>query len=116
MRVLLDANLLSRRIGEALRERGHDVRAVAAESDLEGLDDGAVLELATEDARILVTRNSRDFPPLARVWAESGREHAGVILVWSLTHRQFGEIAEGVQAWFEEIPEQERWRGLVVSI
>ena len=116
MRVLLDANLSPGRIGDPLRERGHNVRALAAEPDLEGLDDEPVLELATQDERILVTRNSRDFAPLTRRWSEAGREHAGVILIWSFTHRQFNEIVHGVDHWFGEYPNPQHWRGLVVAI
>jgi hypothetical protein len=116
VRVLLDANLSPGRVGDPLRERGHNVRALAAEPDLEGLDDEPVLELATQDERILVTRNSRDFAPLTRRWSEAGREHAGVILVWSFTHRQFNEIVHGVDHWLAEYPNPQNWRGLVVGI
>ena len=116
MRVLLDANLSPRRVGDPLHERGHNVRALAAEPDLEGLDDEPVLELATQDERILVTRNSRDFAPLTRRWSEAGREHAGVILIWSLTHGQFNEIVHGVDDRLGEYPNPQDWRGLVVAI
>lgn len=116
MRLLLDANLSSRRIGGPLREQGHDVRGVADESGLDGLDDESVLELATQDGRILITRNSRDFAPLCRIWAEAGRDHSGVILIWSLSQRQYGEIVCGVERWLEEIPNPSAWRGTVVSL
>ncbi len=116
MRLLLDANLSPRRVGESLRARGHDVRALATEAELEGLDDEPVLEFATQEARILVTRNSRDFAPLTRRWSEAGREHTGVILIWSLTHRQFEEIVEGVDRWLVRYPDPQSWRGLVVAI
>lgn len=116
MRLLLDANLSSRRIGGPLREQGHDVRGVADEPDLEGLDDESVLELATQDERILITRNSRDFAPICRIWAEAGRDHAGVILIWSLSHRQYGEIIRGVERWLDEIPNAATWRRTVVSL
>lgn len=116
MRLLLDPNLSSKRIGDSLREHGDDVRALAAEPDLEGLDDEPVLELATTDQRVLITRNSRDFAPITRRWAEGGREHAGVILIWSFTHRQFNEIVDGAQQWLEQHPDADHWRGLVVSI
>jgi len=116
VRLLLDANLSAKRIGATLVARGHDVRALAAESALEGLEDELVLELATSDARVLVTRNSRDFAPIARRWAEAGREHAGLILIWSLGHRQFSEIVAGVERWAAEVPSEEAWRGLVVSL
>lgn len=116
MRLLLDANLSSRRIGGPLREQGHDVRGVADEPDLEGLDDESVLELATRDERILITRNSRDFAPICRIWAEAGRDHAGVILIWTLSHRQYGEIIRGVERWLEQMPRAAAWQGTVVSI
>ena len=63
MRLLLDANLSSKRIGDPLGEQGHDVRGLATEPDLEGLDDERVLELATTDGHISITRTSRDFAP-----------------------------------------------------
>jgi hypothetical protein len=116
VRVLLDANLSPGRVGDPLRELGHNVRALAAEPDLEGLDDEPVLELATQDERILVTRNSRDFAPITRRWPEAGREHAGVILIWSFTHRQFNEIVHGIDHRLGQYPNPRDWRGLVVAI
>lgn len=116
MQLLLDANLSSRRIGGPLREHGHDVRGVADEPDLEGLDDEPLLELATRDERILITRNSRDFAPICRAWAEAGRDHAGVILIWTLSHRQYGDIIGGVERWLDELPTADVWRGIVVSL
>jgi hypothetical protein len=38
---------------------------------------------------VLITRNSRDFAPIAREWAEARRSHAGLILIWTLDHSQF---------------------------
>lgn len=116
MRLLLDGNLSSRRIGGPLREHGHDVRGVADELDLQGLDDESVLEVATRDGRILITRNSRDFAPVCRLWAEAGREHAGVMLIWSLSHHQYGQIIRGVERWLEQMPEAAAWPGTVVSL
>jgi hypothetical protein len=77
LRLLLDANLSPERIGSALEERGHDVLSLAADTALGALDDPQVLELAAQEDRILVTRNSRDFAPLLREWAEADRHHAG---------------------------------------
>ena len=116
MRLLLDANLSGKRIGTPLAERGHDVRALGGDADLEGLQDQLVVELATVGRRVLVTRNSRDFAPIARRWAEAEREHAGMILIWSLSHRQFAEIVAGVERWAAEVPSEEAWRSLVVSL
>ena len=116
MRLLLDANLSAKRIGKPLTDRGHDVRAIAEEPDLDGLDDESVLALAAAAERVLVTRNSRDFAPLCRSWAEAGQEHAGVILIWTLSHHQFFEIVTAVDHWLTEVPRDEDWRGLVVSV
>lgn len=116
VRLLLDANLSMKRIGLPLTERGHDVRGIADEQDLEGLDDASVLELAAAEGRILVTRNSRDFAPLCRLWAEAGREHAGVILIWTLSHSQFAEIVAAVYRWLDDLPTADDWHGLAVSI
>lgn len=113
---MLDANLSSARIGEPLRNQGHDVRGASGEPGLEGLDDEPLLALAAQERRILITRNSRDFAPICRAWAESRRQHAGVILVWSLSHRQYGEIIRGIEHWLSEIPSAGDWRGLVVAI
>lgn len=116
MRLLLDANLSARRIGPPLREQGHDVRGVADEPALEGVDDESILELAAGDDRILLTPNSRDFAPICRALAEAERDHAGVILIWTLSQRQYGEIVRGVEGWFRAIQDAAGWRGIVVSI
>ena len=113
---MLDANLSPRRIGAALRAAGHDVLALAEDASFEGLDDPLVLELAASQQRVLVTRNSRDFAPLAREWAEAHRQHAGLILIWTLDHSQFDEIIAGVERLRGQWPEQERWRDLVVAL
>jgi predicted nuclease of predicted toxin-antitoxin system len=115
VRLLLDANLSPRGIATALRSTGHDVVALAADPAFEGLEDPLVLELAAAQGRVLVTRNSRDFAPLAREWAEAGRHHHGLILIWTLDHSQFAAIVEGVERHLERWPEQEQWRDLVVA-
>ncbi len=97
MRLLLDANLSPRAIAAKQRKAGHDVLALAEDATVEGLPDPPVLELATSEQRVLITRNSQDFAPLARLWAEAGHSHAGIILIWTLDHSQFAEILAGVQ-------------------
>ena len=112
---MLDADLSPKRLGGLLTAAGHDVRALAAEVELEGLEDEQVLELATQDGRILVTQNSRHFAVLSRIWAEGGREHAGIILIWSLSQRRFSRLAEGIGVLCRLEPDQSAWRGRVVS-
>jgi hypothetical protein len=116
VRLLLDAHLSEEKIGALVADRGHDVCALGGDADLETLEDELVLELATAERRVLVTRNSRDFAPIAHRWAEADRDHAGVILIWSLRHRQFAEIVAGIERWASEVPSEEAWRGLVVSL
>lgn len=115
MRLLLDANLSGRGIGGPLRAAGHDVRALQEEPELDGLDDPDVLALAAAEGRIVVTRNSRHFAPLARVWAEGGRSHAGLILIWTLDHSRFEEIVAGIERCLAERPEQDDWLDLVLA-
>jgi predicted nuclease of predicted toxin-antitoxin system len=115
LRLLLDANLSPRGIAAKLREAGHDVLALAADATFEGLPDPQVLELATSERRVLITRNSRDFAPLARQWAEAGRSHAGIILIWTLDHSQFAEIIAGVERQLRQRPSQEQWRDMTVA-
>jgi predicted nuclease of predicted toxin-antitoxin system len=115
LRLLLDANLSPRRVAAPLRETGHDVLALAEDAAYEGLSDPQVLELAASAARVLVTRNSRDFAPIAREWAEAQRPHAGLILIWTLDHSQFAEIVTGIQRQLDLWPSQEHWRGLTAA-
>jgi predicted nuclease of predicted toxin-antitoxin system len=115
VRLLLDANLSPKGIGGPLLSAGHDVVALAADPAFEGLDDPLVLEFATAEQRILITRNSRDFSPIAREWAEASRHHTGLILIWTLDHSQFAAIVAGIERYLERWPEQEQWRDLVVA-
>ncbi len=104
------------RVGGPLPDAGHDVLALAGDATIEALDDPLVLALAAAEQRILITRNSRDFAPLAREWAEAQRTHAGLILIWTLDHSQFAAIVAGVERLVAQRPEQEDWRDLVLAI
>jgi predicted nuclease of predicted toxin-antitoxin system len=115
LRLALDENLSPRRIASKLREAGHDVLALAEDAAFEGLSDPQVLELAASEKRALVTRNSRDFAPLARQWAEAGRSHAGIILIWTLDHSQFAEIVTGIERQLQLRPSPEQWCDLTVA-
>lgn len=116
MRLLLDANLSGRRIGRLLEKRGHEVRALSNEGTLARLSDEEVLALAAGDGRILVTRNSRDFAPILRAWAEGRRPHAGCILFWTLEHGEFAAIAAGIERLLAERPRQDDWRDVVLAL
>lgn len=109
MRLLLDAHVSGPSVGGPLRTKGHDVRALSEERQLEGLPDGEVLMLATEDERILVTHNVAHFPKILQEWAAAGRSHAGVILVYGIDHREFGLIVRGVERRLTQRPRHEDW-------
>ena len=109
MRLLLDAHVSGPSVGGPLGDKGHDLRALDQEPELEGLDDENVLALASEDGRILVTHNVTDFPEILREWAAGGRSHAGVILVYGIGHRELGLVVGGIERWLELRPRQEDW-------
>jgi predicted nuclease of predicted toxin-antitoxin system len=77
--------LLDEMIGPAVREqlaaRGLDVQAVVERADLRGASDEQVLDTATAEQRVVVTRNVGDFMLLHRRWHAAGRQHAGLVLV-----------------------------------
>jgi predicted nuclease of predicted toxin-antitoxin system len=116
VRLLLDAQLSDRGIGEPLRGRGHDVAALQADTALKALSDENVLALATDQGRVLVTRNARDFAPLARRWASRNRSHAGLILIWTLQTNAFDQIVERVDELCTQRAEPDEWLDLVLTI
>lgn len=79
-RFLLD-EMIQTTVATGLQERGHDVRAIQGEPTLWGTPDEDVLELATADRRILVTRNVGDFVVLNRQWKQQHRSHTGIVFV-----------------------------------
>ncbi len=116
MKLLLDAQLSDPRIGEPLRGRGHDVVALQVDDALNALSDESVLALATDQGRVLVTRNARDFDPLARRWASRRRSHAGVILIWTMPTNAFDPIVRRVDELCIQRPKPGDWRDLVLAI
>ena len=116
MRLLLDAHLSPKRVGAVPTGNGHDVLSLAADATLGALDDPEVLALAAEQDRIVITRNARDFAPLQREWAETGRHHCGCILVRTIEHHEFGRIVATVERLLTDRPEAEQWVDLAIAI
>ncbi len=114
MRLFLDAHLSGRRIATALRDRGHDVRSADEERALDGCADESILELTSGEGRILVTCDVKDFARITRRWAESGRVHAGCILIPGIDHGAIGAVLRAVEAALAAHPQQEDWRGRTV--
>ena len=107
-RLLLDAHLSGRAIGRALRDLGHDVHAIDAEKNLEGLKDEDVLELAISEGRVLITANVADFLPLIGALAASGTSHTGCILVPnSFRNQDFGPLISAIDRELRSIQPEE---------
>lgn len=116
MRILLDAHVSGRRIGDALRAEGHDVLALDEDAELGALPDTDVLRLAASDRRILITFDHRHFAPLLRQWVEAGQTHHGCIIVYGLDHGEFGLILRGIRRLLDERPRQEDWTDLTDAL
>lgn len=116
MRLLLDAHISPSRIAAPLRAGGHDVRAVGAERELDGVTDEALLELAAREKRALVTFDVADFPELARRWADEGRRHAGLAIVVGIDHGEFKLVVSVVEAALRARPQPDHWRNLTVFL
>jgi predicted nuclease of predicted toxin-antitoxin system len=116
VRLLLDAHLSHRRVAEPLRERGHDVLALQEEPDLMTSPDDFVLRIARDQGRILVTCNARHYHPLARDWADVGRSHAGIVLLWRLRTNEHEAIVESVERLLRDLPDEASWLDLVLAI
>lgn len=110
MRLFLDALVSGRAIARALRERGHDVRAADEERQLDGMEDEALLELATAEGRIMITFNIRHFAHIVGRWAGAGKHHAGCLLIVGIDHREFGLMLRVIDAALDARPDQEAWR------
>lgn len=86
-RLLLD-EMLSDDLARQLRAHGHDVVAAVADPKLVGLPDSAVLAHATAEARVVVTRNIKDFIGLDAQYRAGSSTHAGIVLISTKTFPQ----------------------------
>ncbi len=80
MKLLLDEQI-SGKVAERLRDRSHDVTAATDDPSLRGLSDPDLFEVAQQQGRALVTYNRVDFEPIVRGYAETNREHHGLVIV-----------------------------------
>jgi hypothetical protein len=80
VKLLLDEQI-SGKVADRLRKRGHDVEAATDDPSLRGLGDPDLFEAAQERGRALVTYNRVDFEPIIRRYAQTHREHCGLVIV-----------------------------------
>jgi Domain of unknown function (DUF5615) len=116
VRLFLDAHISGPRIATALRERDHDVRAADEERALDGLADEELLSIAAGEGRIFVTFDVKDFPVIARRWAEAGRAHAGCAIIVGIDHGEFGAILDAVARELSARPRQADWVELTLFL
>jgi Domain of unknown function (DUF5615) len=116
VKLFLDAHISGPRIARALREAGYDVRAADEERELDGLTDEELLSIAAVEERIFVTFDVKDFPVIARRWAEAGRAHAGCAIVVGIDHSEFGAILETIAAELSARPQQTDWTDLTLFL
>jgi len=85
-------------VGVALRERGYDVSAASGDPVLGLLGDFELLRVAAQQGRVVVTFNIVDFSELARIFAHTQEDHAGIILIHSKTYQrtEIGRIARAL--------------------
>jgi hypothetical protein len=90
-------------VAVTLRERGHDVLAVAEQDDLRALADPELFRWAAEQGRRIVTENVKDFAPLLRRAEEMGAPAASLLFTSSRSfprsRRNPGLFVEALDAW-----------------
>jgi hypothetical protein len=95
-------------IATRLRERGHDVVAVADDPQLRAMTDPELLAWAAEQGRRVVTENVRDFRPLV-VDDPIG---PGVLFTSSRTFprtkRGIGRLIAAIDDWIAAAPNSDR--------
>ena len=103
MKLLLDEQI-SGKVAERLRGRGHDVTAATADPSLRGLSDPDLFEVAQQQGRALVTYNRVDFEPIVREYAETNREHHGLVIVHPTRFPswEFGRMAAAIEGLLEK--------------
>lgn len=116
MKLFLDAHISARRVAARLRDQGHDVRAADEERDLDRFTDEELLSLAAAEERIFVTFDVKDFPVIARRWAEAGRAHAGCAIVVGVDHGEFGAILETIAAELTARSDTADWTDLTLFL
>lgn len=84
LQLLLD-EYISPDVAEGLRRRDKSAVVHTLQSweggNFLGQDDAVILREASTQKLTLVTYDRRTIPPLLKLWAESGKSHAGVVFI-----------------------------------
>jgi hypothetical protein len=106
VKLVLDEHYSSA-IAKQLRLRGYDVIAVTERPNADGpflrrMPDEELLQWATDEGRVLVTENVRDFMPLHHTYLARDGLHAGMLLV---SPRKFPRRAGTIGSLVEALAE-----------
>jgi hypothetical protein len=118
MRLLLDVHMAPA-VARALQPAGIDVLHLRDWQDgrYRHAPDELILTAALDDGRTLVTYDLRTIPSLLKEWAETGRQHGGVILVddRTISHTNVGGLARALRSLAERHGD-EPWLDRVVYL
>lgn len=119
MKLLLD-EMFTPLLAEALRQRGHDVVAVAESAELSGKRDHVIFAAAVTAGRALVTNNVVDYVPLCQRAAISGQGHSGLLLTSDRSlprgRRALGRTIAGLDALLTAHPTDGALRNRVLWV
>lgn len=102
LKLFLDEHIWQE-LTERLSEKGFDALHIY-NVDRGGFPDDTQLEFAAQQGRAILTYNTKDFLPLAELWYEAGRDHAGIIVSTQLEH---GELLRRVLKLLDSVSADE---------
>ena len=88
--IYVDADLTPR-IVAALRQRNYECQS-ALEDGMRDASDQDILERAAALNMVLLTNNTKHFALLAQEWADTGRQHAGILISEQYRRRQLASF------------------------
>ncbi len=105
MKLLLDEQV-TYKAAESLRDRGHDVTAVAETPSLRGMSDREIFDFAQTEQRAIVTYNVADFIEMVRDVSLRSEVHNGLVLVNTrrLPNSDIGGLVRALEALLEDAP------------
>lgn len=98
------------RLALLLRAKSHDCLTTLDANRLAD-DDEAQLAFAATEGRILLTHNREDFAALAVAWHQTGRSHAGILMMFQ--RRSLSTLA-GQADEILQLYDQQAWRDLAL--
>jgi hypothetical protein len=100
--------MFSPAIAAGLRERGHDVIAVADRPDLRAKSDEEIFAWASAEARWLLTENVKDFRPIMLRTLPGGLPGCGLLFTssraFSRSRKNPGPLINALHAWLTAGP------------